>query len=125
MPYLSGEWAGKEEVVHSFRFLVAEDASWVVLQIPDAEATQGDWPRNALPIDVAVTSLGIGAPRPQESSLDLYQRLDCLLRWSQHEELVDGDRAQDGFDECEATGLVHEGCLPAREHAGGSVDDGL
>jgi hypothetical protein len=74
---------------------------------------------------MATSAVGILATRPEESSLDLLNELERLLRRRVDEQLVQRDGAEDGFDEFEPASFVHQVGLPGGKFGGDAIDQGL
>ena len=81
-------------------------------------------PAYLLPVNMALPPIGRCSHSPTESVLNLL-KLGGFLWGCKHQKLVDGTRAEDGFDECEAADTVHELSLPSVESASHAVDKRL
>lgn len=84
------------------------------LNVLHAEAPLGDRTADALPVDVAVPTIGSSTPSPEEAAFDLFDQLQGFLRQGVGEQLVNGDDAEDGLDHHEASRLAHEPSFPGR-----------
>lgn len=76
------------------------------LNVLHAEAPLGDRTADALPVDVAVPTIGSSTPSPEEAAFDLFDHLQGFLRRGVGEQLVDGDGAEDGLDHRETSKKV-------------------